>query len=287
MSPEIISLDLPGLELSARVWGPRDGLPVLALHGWLDNACSFDALAPLLGSLRIVAVDLPGHGRSGHYGPGRLYAFVDLVSDVLWAAEALGWQRFAILGHSLGAAIGSILAGTIPERITHLVLLDGIGPASGPAAGAPERLRRAWQEQQRRARAGSAASVVRRRQQLVELAQAARDMTPQAAEILLGGGIDEREGGFAWSSDPALRLASRLRMTEEQVLAFLGCIRSPTLFVRARQGFPMDASVVARLAAVANLQTCEVEGRHHVHLEAPGTIQPLIAAFFQEHPEPR
>lgn len=42
----------------AKIWGPPDGHPVFALHGWLDNAGSFDALIPLLPSnLRIVAVD--------------------------------------------------------------------------------------------------------------------------------------------------------------------------------------------------------------------------------------
>lgn len=41
-----------------KIWGPPDGHPVLALHGWLDNAGTFDTLIPLLPpNLRIVAVD--------------------------------------------------------------------------------------------------------------------------------------------------------------------------------------------------------------------------------------
>ena len=62
----------PGLTVATRCWGPKDGVPVLALHGWLDNASSFDLVAPALAAagMRVVAVDLPGHGLSDHRAPG-------------------------------------------------------------------------------------------------------------------------------------------------------------------------------------------------------------------------
>ena len=66
---EELELQTPYLRLSARAWGPPDGVPVLALHGWLDNAASFDPLASLLPGVRLVAVDLPGHGGSDHRPP--------------------------------------------------------------------------------------------------------------------------------------------------------------------------------------------------------------------------
>ncbi|MEZ5601350.1 MAG: alpha/beta fold hydrolase [Candidatus Competibacteraceae bacterium] len=97
---EELELQTPYLRLAARAWGPLDGVPVLALHGWLDNAASFDALAPLLPNTRLVALDLTGHGRSEHRPAGVHYHFVDFIPDVVAAADALGWNRFALLGHS-------------------------------------------------------------------------------------------------------------------------------------------------------------------------------------------
>ena len=58
---EEVRLSLGHIELAAHLFGPEDGLPVIALHGWLDNANSFARLAPQLKGLRIVALDLAGH----------------------------------------------------------------------------------------------------------------------------------------------------------------------------------------------------------------------------------
>ena len=59
------------MTLAAKQWGPDDGFPVLAIHGWLDNASSFDVVAQDLSGagFRVVAVDMPGHGESSHRGP--------------------------------------------------------------------------------------------------------------------------------------------------------------------------------------------------------------------------
>ena len=101
MSHEVeeLRLALPHIELAAHVFGPVDGRPVIALYGWLDNANSFARLAPQLQGLRIVALDMAGHGLSQHRPVGAGYALYDYAHDVLQVAEQLGWQRFSLLGH--------------------------------------------------------------------------------------------------------------------------------------------------------------------------------------------
>lgn len=80
------ALPLSSIRLAAMAWGHSAGLPVLALHGWLDNAASFARLAPLLPDWRIVALDLAGHGHSKHRPAGCRYHLMDYVFDVI-AAE--------------------------------------------------------------------------------------------------------------------------------------------------------------------------------------------------------
>lgn len=106
---EEVRISLPHIELAAHLFGPPDGKPVIALHGWLDNAMSFSRLAPKLAGLRIVALDFAGHGHSAHRAEGASYLLWDYALDVLMVAEQLGWERFFPVGaldgrHRLGAA---------------------------------------------------------------------------------------------------------------------------------------------------------------------------------------
>ncbi|MDQ2995239.1 MAG: alpha/beta fold hydrolase, partial [Pseudomonadota bacterium] len=96
MKPTLLKIAIPGLSLTARAWGPEDGRPILALHGWLDNAASFDLLAPLLPNFRIIAIDFPGHGFSDPLPLGMIYHHGDRVIQMLQVADALGWDRFSI-----------------------------------------------------------------------------------------------------------------------------------------------------------------------------------------------
>lgn len=92
--------------LKAKVWGPPDGLPVFAIHGWLDNAGTFDTLIPLLPkNLRIVAVDIPGHGYSDPFPPDIAYNFVDCILAIERLARHFEWNKFSLIGHSLGGAM--------------------------------------------------------------------------------------------------------------------------------------------------------------------------------------
>lgn len=89
---------LPGLDIAGTRWGDADAPhKVLCLHGWLDGAATFSPLAAALlaasrAPLCIVAIDLPGHGQSGHYASSS-YSFLNYAATIVRVLEALQWRR--------------------------------------------------------------------------------------------------------------------------------------------------------------------------------------------------
>lgn len=109
-------------------WGRRDGLPVFALHGWLDNCASFDLIAPHLNNVDLIALDLAGHGKTDHRRHAGAYNIWLDIQEIIAIANQLGWEKFALIGHSRGAMISTMIAGTFPERVSHLALIEAFVP---------------------------------------------------------------------------------------------------------------------------------------------------------------
>jgi pimeloyl-ACP methyl ester carboxylesterase len=281
MTARDLTLELPHVRLAAREWGPADGPPVLALHGWLDNCATFERLAPLLPDLRLVALDLAGHGRSQHRHPGVVFHFIDWAPEVVAAADGLGWDTFALIGHSMGAGISTLIAGTVPDRVQKLVLLEGAGPLAADASKAPTMLARALEDEARVV--ASKRRVFPDLQTAIQARLRDSDLDTEAARLLVERGSEEVEGGIRFTHDPRLRTRSRVRLTERQVLAFLSAIECPVLAVRALQGWPFpEELVMARLKTIQSLETAEIEGGHHVHLTHPERVAPVITQFLRE-----
>ncbi len=278
VTPEEITIPSRLGPLAGLAWGSPDAPPVLCLHGWLDNAASFSAIAPLLPGLRLVALDLPGHGRSAHRAPGETYHFIDAVADAWEAILALGWSRPSLLGHSMGAAISSLLAGTFPDKFEKLILLEGLGPLTANAADAPTRLANAITDGLRER--GKNKRAFASFEEAADRVLLAAPMERSSAITLLQRGLVQVEGGWSWAADSRLRSPSRTRLTEEQVAAFFARIACPTLVVRATQGWPIDVPTMERrLAQLKDVRVAELEGRHHVHLDRATEVAAIVAPF--------
>ncbi|HEY4581523.1 MAG TPA: alpha/beta fold hydrolase, partial [Lysobacter sp.] len=138
-----IHLDTPFGRLAALRFG-HGGTPVLALHGWLDNAASFLPLSAHLDGVDLVALDLPGHGASAHLPAAAEYTLVNAARAVLCAADALGWPRFSLLGHSMGGAIATLVAAGAPQRVERLALIEALGGLTEAEDRTAQRLREAF-----------------------------------------------------------------------------------------------------------------------------------------------
>ncbi|MCC5815598.1 MAG: alpha/beta hydrolase [Leptospira sp.] len=279
-------LETPLTSIAYQEWGDPNGKPILCLHGWLDNSNSFLPLSKYLvrdlpEKIRLVAMDFPGHGHSGHRPEKMLYAFVDFLADIASFADSMNWEKFSILGHSMGGGLGSLFAGAFPERIEKLMLIEALGPVTREASDAPENLAKAIRRfLDHTGKVDS--SQFRDIDQLVRLRMRAGELAEESARLLMERGIEELNSGVKLRRDSRLNLPSLMRLTENQVLEFLKRITAPSLLIWGKQGFKWESNYLgARTTAVSNLTQINLEGYHHLHMDHPELVSKAIADWWK------
>lgn len=272
-APRETRIALPHLTLAALEWGDADATPLVALHGWLDNAASFSLLAPLIASRhRVIALDLPGHGHSDHLPAAcRHYHYTDYVQAVLDALDALALPRCTLLGHSLGAGIAALVAATAPERIERLLLIEGLGPLGDDGSRTLERFRDALASTPANTKS---LRVFRDIDQAARARAMASGLDAQLAQPIIERGLRQTDAGWQWRSDPRLTRATPVRLAEAQIHALLAGIQAPTALLLAEPATPYlpTAPMAARAACVPRITTEHLAGGHHLHLEHPQAV---------------
>ncbi len=141
MAAEEIWLHTPVNETTTQSWGDarvvdgvaalRWGSPaaehkMLAVHGRLDNAASFNFVGPLFAAAgyELVAIDLPGHGHSP-WKPDGIYSLLSQAASVAQALDALGWSSCTMLAHSLGCSYATVVVGALPGRFAACIFIEG------------------------------------------------------------------------------------------------------------------------------------------------------------------
>jgi pimeloyl-ACP methyl ester carboxylesterase len=120
-------IEARGVRFHVTEAGPVDGRPVIALHGWPQHHWAYrDLLADPPEGLRIIAPDLPGYGWSGP-APHRWYK-EEIASDILALADAMGLDRFLLVGHDWGGFVGHRMVLQAPERIDGYLVLNMAHP---------------------------------------------------------------------------------------------------------------------------------------------------------------
>ncbi len=130
------SVHLDGIDLCISEAGDG-GRPVMLVHGFTADKGEVDEVFGRMAAAgwHAVAPDLRGHGASDHPAEAAAYSFAIFAADVLALADHLGWDRFALVGHSMGGAVAQLVALHQPDRLTGLVLASTFhGPVPGVTA---------------------------------------------------------------------------------------------------------------------------------------------------------
>jgi pimeloyl-ACP methyl ester carboxylesterase len=273
------SWEVDGLHIAGLSWGDTEKKPLLALHGWLDNANSFAMLAPQLADFHVIALDLTGHGKSSRRSADATYQVYDDLPQVLGVVQQLGWDRFDLIGHSRGAIIASILAASFPEKIHHLVLLDGVSPPPLEAGEFVSQMRRYVIDKKR---LQNRQTRIYKSMDLAVSAREEQGLNAEASRLIVCRNLTPVEGGFTWATDPRLRGASAVKLTQDQVDTVVQELTMPTLLLMAERGLSeTHSSEFTSLGdRVSDLVLETFPGGHHFHMEqGVATLSTRIQSF--------
>ncbi|WP_419421350.1 alpha/beta fold hydrolase (plasmid) [Legionella sp. D16C41] len=279
MISEERSINIPGFTISLKIWNIKCSNPILCLHGKMDNAASFDFLAPLLSDRQIIAVDYPGTGFSSSYPEGVMPNWKNDAYLMLHLINALGWQSFDIIAHSLGSLLAATIVAARPQQVGRVIFLDILGPTINfmeqrmsyfhsdieTYLSYNNRARTLFPDQE---------TAIRDRMKI-------GNISSQAAQALVKRGTVKSDEGWHWTFDKRLRCVSSTLPGEDELRQMFKAIEVPVCLIRAKQGvvYPQDL-FKSRAECLKDLIVQEVQGGHHAHMDNPIPVANLISQFF-------
>ena len=281
-------VDSQGLPIHYLEWGEPVGEPLVLVHGYLDLAHCWKAFVDALQNGRkeplwIVAPDCRGHGDSGWVGTGGYYYFPDYVFDLDCVMHALGVTRCKLIGHSMGGTISLLCAGTFPERVTRLVLIEGIGPLGMDFSDAPARMRKWITEVRERGRRHfrEYTSIAAGAGQLQQTNPRLNDTL--ALDLARAAMKQNERGKWVWKFDPLHRTAAPQPFYTRQALEFLRRIECPVLIVDGKESRQMRRTdKQQRYDAIRNHQQVIIDhAGHMVHQDKPEQLAKIVATFLE------
>lgn len=260
--------------------------PILALHGWLDNAASFTPVMNFIDR-NYWAIDFPGHGNSFHMPPGFHYNFIDYIPFVKDLIDQLQLDSLVLMGHSMGAAVSSLVAALFPDKIKAGIFIDGLGPITQPISALVDQGRKAFHKMSRPDRVKK--NDKKRNGYLsFEAAIDARanvgSISRESAKLLCERNLEERDGKFFWKYDRRLKDPSFLRLTEEIVGEYLKKIEMPILLITGKDSTLPYAKIFRN--RIGLLQKCthiDLQGGHHLHMDNAETVAKHINRFLEKY----
>lgn len=294
---EEVAIEVPWGKVAGKWWGPKNVRPILALHGWQDNAGSFDAIIPRLPThLSYLALDLPGHGHSSRIPHGIFYctALIKHVLNII--RDHYKWNQLSLMAHSMGSIISFQYVGIYPERCDLLVALDALKPMQRKPSKLIELLATKCDE--------FAIADARNRQQaeppsytydeIIDrwIKGTNNSITKEAAPALVRRAIapsstDPKK--FYFTRDSRLKSFNHALISQEVCLEMARRIKMPYLLIKAANS-PyyenkkyFDETVQVLEENNPKFEWCMVDGTHHCHLTEPALVEARISQFLNKY----
>lgn len=269
---------------------PGSGPTVLFLHGFLDSGRSYDAVIDALDfPVDAIAVDWRGHGRARPLPRGSSAHLLDHLKDLSALVDHLAATAAlpdAVVAHSMGGNVALLLAGTRPDVVKRLMLLDALGAPPEEPENQVDRLRRLLEYPQPKR---PFKTVATREEGIQRIRQSAPHLTDAGAQRMIAHNLEPMDdGGFQFVFDPQLRGPTPTRWPEAFWQKLCSNVSAPTIVVRAEHGFIPEGDLAAsRFSALQRGTWVDVEGTgHHLHVDQPVRIAALLEELLQQPTTP-
>lgn len=285
--PRSLTVPANGLEHHVLEWDAQSGaagMTALLLHGFMDAAGTWDLVAERLveAGLRVLAPDLRGFGDGPRIPAGAYYYFPDYVLDVAEIVDALvpPGAPLLVVGHSMGGSVATLFTGCFPDRVTKLVIVEGMGPPDSDHAHSVDRMRR-WMDEVRAVRSRAQKAMPSRDDALRRLAGNHPRVDRAVLETRLDALARQLEGGrLAWKADPLHGTRTPIPFFSESFKSFARRVSCPVLFV---SGGPLGwhpPDEEERLEAFPHLERTEIpDAGHMMHWSRPEELASAIVRF--------
>lgn len=233
------------LKLHYVEWGDPAAPPLLLVHGGRDHARSWDAIAAAFADrFRVIAPDLRGHGDSDWVSDGS-YEMGDLVADMAALFDVLAIESAAVVGHSLGGNVSLRHAGIYPDRVSRLIVIEGLGPSPKLAAELAAKpiadRMRDWIARQRRLSAADQRSYASIEAATARMQAADPRLSAELARHLtVHGSRIGADGRVRFKFDPAVGTMSPADLLQTEKHALWAAVACPVILAYGRQSWASD-----------------------------------------------
>ena len=224
-------------------WGdPANDRVVVCVHGVGRNGRDFDALAEALSPThRVIAVDMPGRGKSDWLADPNDYVFPTYLTTLTALLARSGAERVGWVGTSMGGLLGMTIAAQPGSPISRLVVND-VGPAIEPAA--LERIRGYFGLDPTFASYDEIVRYIR------TVSAPFGPLTDAQWDHMTRTNVRERpDGRWGLAYDPGIAVPFRTTAAPPNLWGLWDAIRCPTLVLRGAQSDLLSAGTAAQMAA--------------------------------------
>jgi pimeloyl-ACP methyl ester carboxylesterase len=263
VEPEHRFYESQGLRLHYADWGNETAPPLILIHGGLDHCRNWDAIArELQPHFHILAPDLRGHGDS-EWAKGSSYSLTDNVYDLSRLVRCAELRDAAIVGHSMGGMVALAYAGTYPDRVSRLVVLDGAFLSGSQRAPIHEQVSR-WIDQLDRIAEYKPSAFRTVEEAAQRLSMRNQRLTPALALHLARHGVRQgADGRYRWKFDHYQRARAPYRLSPDDYIGLWSRITCPTLLMWGDESFLSDPEAAGLLAHFKRAELVKLSGAGH------------------------